>query len=301
MSSADHRGVHYLGFRKIWAWILPGVAGAVLVASLAVPDSDGAAPQITPTHPPRYSHVAVLVLENHEYRSVIGSPGSPYLSGLAHRSALATGYFGVSHPSLPNYLAMTGGSTFGIGNNCASCTVEGKSIFDQLSEAGITWKAYFEPGSRKVNPFLHYEGSLSDGDAANVVPFGRLQNDIKRDSLPRFSWLGLSLCHDGHSCSVGVSDRYLSHLVPSVVRALGPRGVLFITWDEGTSKAGVAARPGGGHVALIAAGGGARAGARSSAPADHYTLLHTIESAFGLPPLRNAANAPTAALQRLLT
>jgi hypothetical protein len=268
---------------------------------MIVPDSDGAAPQITPSHPPHYSHVAVLVLENHEYGSVIGSPSSPYLTGLARRSALATGYFGVSHPSLPNYLAMTGGSTFGVSNDCASCTVEGKSLFDQLSEAGISWKAYFEPASHRVDPFLHYEGSLSDGDAANVVPFRRLRNDIEHDSLPRFSWLGLSLCHDGHSCSAGVSDRYLSHLVPSVLRGLGPRGVLFITWDEGASNAGVSARPGGGHVALIAAGGGARAGARSSGPVNHYSLLHAIERAFGLPPLRNAASAPTSALQRLLS
>ncbi len=268
---------------------------------MVVPDSDGAAPHITPSHPPRFSHVAVLVLENHEYRSVIGSPGSPYLTALARRSALATGYYGISHPSLPNYLAMTGGSTFGVSGDCASCTVEGKSVFDQLSEAGISWKAYFQPASHRVNPFLHYEGNLSDADAAGVVPFRSLWRDISNRSLPRFSWLGLSLCHDGHSCPAGISDNYLSHLVPSVLRALGPRGILFVTWDEGTSKAGASARPGGGHVALIAAGGGARDGARSSGPANHYTLLHTIESSFGLPPLGNAASAPTSPLQRLLS
>ncbi len=290
-----------LGIRKRWVWILAGVAAAVLAVMLAVPQSDGAAPRIHPTHPPRYSHVAVLVLENHGYRSVIGSPSSPYLTGLARRSGLATGYFGVSHPSLPNYLAMTGGSTFGISTDCSSCQVEGKSLFDQLSQAGISWKAYFEPGSHRVNPFLHYEGSLSDGDASGIVPFHRLQTDISRYSLPRFSWLGLSLCHDGHNCTAGVSDRYLSHLVPSVVRALGDHGVLFITWDEGISKAGVSAEPGGGHVALIAAGGGTRSGARSRGPANHYALLHTIESAFGLPTLRNAASAPTSPLQRLLS
>lgn len=272
---------------------------AALFALMVVPDSDGAPPQITPSHPPHYPHVAVMVLENHEYGSVIGNAGFPYITGLARRSALATGYFGVSHPSLPNYLAMTGGSTFGINNDCATCRVEGKSLFDQLSAAGISWKAYFEPASHRVNPFLHYEGSLSDGDAAGVVPFSRLRQDINH-SLPRFSWLGLSLCHDGHNCSAGVSDRYLSHLVPSVLRGLGPRGVLFITWDEGTSKAGVPGSNGGGHVALIAAGGAALPGARSAAPANHYTLLHTIESAFGLPPLRNAASAPTSPLQSLL-
>ena len=179
--------------------------------------------------------------------------------------------------------------------------MEGKSVFDQLSEAGISWKAYFQPPSRRVNPFLHYEGSLSDGDAANVVPFSRLRLDINHHSLPRFSWLGLSLCHDGHSCSAGVSDLYLSRLVPSVLRALGPHGVLFVTWDEGTTPVGAFGGAGGGHVALIAAGGAAEAGARSRAPADHYTLLHTIENAFGLPPLRKAAGAPAWPVQGLLS
>ncbi len=283
--------------RRGWRWILQGTAVAALFALMAVPDSDGAATHITPSHPPRFPHVAVLVLENHEYRSIIGSSSSPYMTGLARRSGLATGYFGVGHPSLPNYLALTGGSTFGIHNDCATCVVEGKSLFDQLSAAGISWKAYFEPASHRVNPFLHYEGS--GRGAAGVVPFSQLGRDVRTHSLPRFSWLGLSLCHDGHNCSAGVSDRYLSRLVPSVLRALGPRGVLFVTWDEGTSKAGRGGIHGGGHVALIAAGGAARAGARSTAPADHYTLLHMIESSFGLPALRNAASAPISPLLSL--
>ena len=236
------------------------------------------------------------MLENHEYRSVIGRPSSPYITGLARRSALATGYFAVSHPSLPNYLAMTGGSTFGIRSDCTSCRVPGMGVFGQLSAAGISWRAYFEPGSNKVNPFRHFRGNR----ASAVVPFRRLARDIHNHSLPRFSWLGLSLCHDGHSCSVRASDRYLSHLLPRVLRALGPHGVLFITWDEGTSKAGAFSHRGGGHVATIATGGAARPGARSAAQANHYTLLHTIESIYGLPPLRNAARVPTAPLQRLL-
>ncbi len=279
------------------SWLLSGIVVAALLAVTVVPDSDGAAPHIAPTHPPRYSHVAVLVLENHDYRSIIDSPSSPYLTGLASRSALATNYFGVGHPSLPNYLAMTGGSTFGLSGDCGSCTVEGSSLFDQLSEAGIPWKAYFEPGSRRVNPFLHYEGEVSDADAAGVVPFTTLWRDIRHRSLPRFSWLGLSLCHDGHSCPPAASDRYLSQLVPAVLRALGRHGILFVTWDEGKMHA----RPGGGHVALIAAGGAARDGARSSGRANHYTLLHTIENAFGLPALGKAAAAPTPPLQRLLS
>src|SRR5947209_2257454 len=60
----------------------------------------------------RPSHVVIVVMENKEYGSVIGNPDAPYVNGLARRYGLATAYFAVSHPSLPNYLALVGGSTF---------------------------------------------------------------------------------------------------------------------------------------------------------------------------------------------
>ena len=267
---------------------------------LVRPDSDRAASdRITPSHPPRFSHVAVLVLENHDFGSAVGKGSSPYISGLAGRAALATRYYAVSHPSLPNYLALTAGSTFGISRDC-HCRVQARSLFDQLSAAGISWRAYFEPGSKRVNPFLHYRGGAGTAGSSRVVGFPRLREDIRAKRLPRFLWVGLNLCHDGHSCSTRTSDHYLSGLVPALLPALGPRGVLFVTWDEGTTRAGAGLTPGGGHVALIAAGGGTRPGARSARPASHYTLLRTIEDAFGLPPLRRAAAASPRPLAPLL-
>src|SRR5579884_375824 len=93
------------------------------------------------THP---AHIALIVMENKSYGSVIGSPAAPFITGLATRYASASAMYAVSHPSLPNYLALTGGSTFGISSDCTGCSVRATSLVDQLQAAGISWKAYME-------------------------------------------------------------------------------------------------------------------------------------------------------------
>jgi hypothetical protein len=272
------------------------IAAALTALVLAVGADRDAAYTIHPSHPPRFSHLALIVLENRGYR-VIGSSQAPYLRSLARRSGLATHYFGIGHPSLPNYLALTMGRTFHLTRDCRSCQEDKPSLFDQLTAAGISWKAYFEgdQGTTRIDPFLHYEQSADGTFNDHLAMLGQLNSDIANRSLPQFSWLGLDLCNDGHSCSIGVTDSELSSLVPPLLHALGPQGALFITWDEGTTTAGVRGK-GGGHIPLIAAGGAARPHARTGGRINHYALLHTIERSFGLPPLHGAAAAPTRGL-----
>ena len=118
-----------------------------------------------PASPPfaRPSRIAVLVLENRSYDEVVGNPAAPYLNGLARRYALATSYYAIGHPSLPNYIALLGGSTFEIRRDCNGCDVEAHSLVGQLDAARLSWKAYFEdltsnrrPGPRDgcVHPAL---------------------------------------------------------------------------------------------------------------------------------------------------
>jgi hypothetical protein len=63
---------------------------------------------------PRVDHVFVVVEENHAYSQIIGSPDAPYWNFLASEGASLTDFHGLTHPSLPNYLALIGGSTFGL-------------------------------------------------------------------------------------------------------------------------------------------------------------------------------------------
>lgn len=159
---------------------------------------------------PRLARVAVLVLENRSYRQVIGSPKAPYLNGLAQRYALATRYYAIGHPSLPNYVALTGGARNGIGTNCKQCDTEEPNLLNQLDAGDIDWRAYFEglpKGDRLTNrtlrynphynPFGYYE-RVSDPKKSrgDIVGFTRLRRDLARRRLPRFSWIAPDVFHD---------------------------------------------------------------------------------------------------------
>ena len=260
------------------------------------------------------THIAIIPMENEEYGSVIGSSSAPYINGLARRYALATRMYAISHPSLPNYLALTGGSTFGISSDCTSCAVHATGIVDQLDRAHVSWKAYMEglphpcftgasadDYAKRHDPFVYYTPVTSKPARCDkVVPLSRLSADERAGALPRFVWITPDLCHDMHDCSVATGDRFLAGFVPSLLRALGPRGLLFITWDEGSSDSGCCRLAAGGHIATIMAGGGARHGARLATPVDHYSVLQTIEDLLRLPRLRGAACACTPSLAPLL-
>jgi hypothetical protein len=258
--------------------------------------------------------VAVIVMENEEYGDVIGTRAAPYLDALANSYSLATGMYAISHPSLPNYLALTGGSTFGVSSDCTGCTVHATSIVDQLERARLSWKAYMEglphpcftgassgAYAKKHDPFAYYTRVTGDRSrCSRIVPLAQLGLDERAQALPRFVWITPNLCHDMHDCSVATGDRFLRGLVPPLLKALGRHGLLFLTWDEGSSDAGCCRLASGGHIATIVAGGDARRGARLATPSDHYSVLQTIEDLLGLPRLRGAACACTPSLQRLL-
>ena len=275
--------------------------------------SSAAAPAGRVTHP-QSAHVAVILMENEEYGGVIGSPAAPFINGLARRYGLAEAMYAVTHPSLPNYLALTGGSAFGIGSDCTSCAVHGSSIVNQLESAHISWKAYMEDLPRpcftgasagdyakKHDPFAYYT-QITNNRAwcSRIVPLDSFFADERSDSLPRFIWITPNLCHDMHDCSVATGDNFLASLVPRLLRSLGHGGLLFLTWDEGSSDAGCCRLASGGHIVTIVAGPGAKRGARMGTPTDHYSVLRTIEEALGLPRLRGAACGCSASLRPLL-
>jgi phosphatidylinositol-3-phosphatase len=250
-------------------------------------------------------HTVLIVLENHEFEEVIGNPKAPFLNELSRSGALASRYHAITHPSLPNYLAILGGSTFGIASNCTECVASGPSLAEQLSRTDISWRAYMEglpypcfAGAqegkyvKRHNPFMYFDAIASvPSRCRNVVPETRLHADLRRRSLPAFAWLSPDLCNDAHSCGIDAADRAMAKLVPRLRRQLGPGGVLIVTFDEGSSSAGCCAVAAGGRVLTILVGPGIPRRTRLDDLYTHYSLLAAIEDRYGLRRIRHARSA----------
>jgi hypothetical protein len=293
----------------------PASLAAALLASLALLAAPAGCGQASPgtvslaspaeVAQPQGSRVIVVMLENAEYGEVIGSASAPYVNSLARRYGLMTQSYAIRHPSLPNYLALTSGSTQGVESDCTDCSVSATNIVDQLERAGITWGAYLEdfPSpcftgaqsgayAKKHNPFAYYADIVgSPKRCRRLKGFGALASDVRANGLPTYTWISPNLCDDGHDCGLATADRFLARTVPALLRELGPQGFLVLQWDEGTSNAGCCGVAKGGHIATIAAGPQVRGGARSASPIDQYGVLGSIEQALGLPALAGAADA----------
>jgi hypothetical protein len=294
--------------RLVWSAALLVVAAAGAV-SIAIARGGGDPASLSPLVPTgraaQRSHVFVLVMENKERSRVIGVPAARYLTGLARTGGQALNSFGVRHPSLPNYIALVSGSTQGITSDCTSCRANAPNLAGQLERAHRTWKAYLEglpqPCARparagryakKHDPFAYDDAIARDPSRCRRrVPLSQLAGDVHSGRLPDFGFIAPDLCDDTHDCPVATGDRFLARLVPGLIPALGPHGFLVITYDEGDSNLACCGDPGGGRIATVVAGPDVRAGAVMRRPLDHYGVLRTIETAFGLPKLGAARSA----------
>jgi len=256
---------------------------------------------------PNFSHVFLIVMENEESTGIMGNSAAAYINALAGGHGLATEYFAVSHPSLPNYLALTAGSTFGIASDCTGCYVNAMNIADQVESSGRSWKAYMEsmpsscyvgdayPYMQKHNPFIYYNDIRTNPArcAEHVVPFTQLSTDLTNGTVPNFAWITPNMCNDMHDCSIATGDAWLAKVVPGILASSAylNGGALLITWDEGESSAGCCGNATGGQVATLVIAPNGIAGLRSTIAETHYSLLRTVEDAWGLSPLGRAASA----------
>jgi len=256
---------------------------------------------------PNFSHVFLIVMENEESTGIMGNNAAAYINALATGHGLATQYFAVSHPSLPNYLALTAGSTFGIASDCTGCYVNATNIADQVESSGRSWKAYLEsmpsscyvgdayPYMQKHNPFIYYNDVRTNPArcAEHVVPFTQLSTDLVNGTVPNLAWITPNMCNDMHDCSIATGDAWLAKVVPGILASSAylNGGALLITWDEGESSAGCCGNATGGQVATLVIAPNGIAGLRSTIAETHYSLLRTIEDAWGLSALGQAASA----------
>jgi phosphatidylinositol-3-phosphatase len=280
-----------------------GTGGSTLPAGTYTPSANAV---------PNFSHVFVILMENHGYSDIVGNTAdAPYLNQLAGQYDLLTQYYAISHPSLPNYLALIGGDTFGTTSDCTDCFVNAPNLVDALETGHKTWRAYMEsmPSPcfvgdsgqyyQKHDPFIYFDDIRSTPSRCqNVVPLDSLQSDLADSAMPDFVWITPNICHDMHDCSIGTGDTWLSQEVPLILasNAWKQNGALFITWDEAedSDTSGCCRYAAGGLVATLVISPLVKAGGRSSTPYDHYSLLRTISAAWGLTPPAHAGDPATA-------
>ena len=257
-------------------------------------------PCVGAAQPATWEHVIWIWFENKPSTSIIGSPDASYITTLAASCALAMDYHGITHPSLPNYLAATSGSTNGVADDGgpAAHPLAGPSLFGQVGAAGKEWRSYEESmpspcalassGTYAVkhNPAAYFTAVRTDC-ARWDVGLDQLTADLGADHLPAFALVTPDLCHDMHSCSVSAGDTWLRRTLPTLlsssIYAHGTTAIL-ITWDEDDSAHG-------NRVPLLVVAPSVAPQTRIGAKLDHYSLLRTTEQMLGLPFLGSAAQA----------
>ncbi|MGA7671329.1 MAG: alkaline phosphatase family protein [Nitrolancea sp.] len=278
---------------------------------------------------PHYQHIFEIVMENHASEQIIGNANAPQINALAQQYGLATESYGVTHPSEPNYVALIGGSYFGIqDDNAYDQTTNGvnhtnnePSLAQQLEGAGLTWKDYqqtmpvagfkgYDYGNglykSKHNPFLNFASMQNDpNELAKMVPDTQLFVDLATNKVPNFSFIVPDQCHDMHGISdctdstglIQMGDTYVGSVVTAIMASQSWKegnNAIVITWDEddfeATNLGCCDANPGGGHIATIVVTNHGPRGLQDPTPYNHYSLLQTEQYAFGLGCLRNTCD-----------
>ncbi len=270
-----------------------------------------ATPTARPSLIPNFSHIFLILMENQNADGVLGNSAAPYINSLAQQYSKAANYFGITHPSLPNYLELLGGSTFGVSSDCTDCFVSATNLVDQLEAAHKSWKAYMEdmPSpcfvgnaggyAQRHNPFIYFDDIRNNAArCANIVPLSDLSSDLAGNQLPDFIWITPNVCHDMHDCGISAGDAWLKGFLPQILNSPSwQSSALFLLWDEGEgTNAGCCQIAHGGNVPMLVISPLSKPGFTSSVNYDHASMLLTIEEAWGLGKLGDAACSCTTAM-----
>ncbi len=269
---------------------------ATPTSSVGIPNTGGGIPN--------FDHIVLIVLENRDYTTAMDNTSMPNLDALASKYVLLSNYYAVSHPSLPNYIALMSGSTQNITSDCTNCFVKQASLADEIQVSGRTWKAYLEsmpspcyvgdanPYAQKHNPLIYFDSIRLDANVCDksIVPLTQLDSDLSTNQLPNFSYIMPNLCNSGHNCSAATADKWMSDLVSRLQAspALGRNSLIAITFDEASSNdtsSCCGLGKGGGKVATVLISPSAKTGFTDTTAYSHYSLLKTFLTAWNLPDL----------------
>jgi hypothetical protein len=166
----------------------------------------------------RIDHLFVIMLENHSQSSVIDDPNASFMTKLAHQFTMASRYYGVTHPSMPNYIASVAGDNFGIqdDNDQNVVNLDRRNLVDQLERHHVRWDAYMETlpkeklarfapddtnplYAKKHNPFVLFDDVKNNpARMKHIRDYDRLGTDLNSGHPPAYVWITPNQCHDMH-------------------------------------------------------------------------------------------------------
>jgi acid phosphatase len=295
------------------------VATICFLIALALSGCGGGSSQISAGTPPpnakvpHIGHVFLLVEENQDYASVIGSSSMPYLNSLAAKYGLATQYYADAHPSIPNYFMLTTGQVVTF-DDTFTATVSDDNLVHELIAAGKTWKSYAQslpavgyaggdayPYLERHNPFSYFSDVRnSSAQLQNLVPFTQLATDLSpAGQLPNFGFIVPDAQHDAHDCPDGTqncandvklsaADSWLQTNIAPLLASLAFQqdGLLVIVFDEGEK---IDITHGGGQVPMILISPKAKTAYQSNAFFEHASTLRLLVEATGAAALPGAS------------
>lgn len=259
----------------------------------------GPSPNTTPTPVGQVSKVVTFIEENHSLSQM--QSGMPNLYSLAQRFSYANAYYGIRHPSLPNYLAIAGGDTFGVADDAApsSHPISSATVFGQALAKGLTAKTYAEGQTSncqlgntgryavKHNPWAYFTPERTACNA-NDVPETSFTADAQNNRLPNVAMVVPDLCNDAHDCSLTTADNWLKPRLAAVLASsdfTSGKLAVVVTADEDDSASGNKVLT----VVLHQSLDGKHKVVSTSL--NHYSLSRMLSKVSGSSGLRNAAAA----------
>lgn len=278
-------------------WLAPTPTPGNPASPVGLPTTRGE-PHLAASFPTPIKHVLTVILENQPRSAVLS--GGPFERYLSKTYASASNYYSVCHPSAPNYLAATSGSSWQCGSDNYN-VYNTSNIGDLMDNASLpAWYGFMENMTTpcltsasgnyaiKHNPFPFYYDIVHGANsrcAKHDLPLTSWNGNVTNGSIPTYAWISPDQNHDGHNTNVSVADTWLKGwMSPLINDSWFNSTVIFVIWDEATGSNPNSGYNGtaGGNTFFAAVSPYAKHGYNSTRNASHYNLLSTTEWLLGL-------------------
>jgi len=265
-------------------------------------------------------HVFLVYMENHGTNDIIGSPNAPYINSLVNDYGYAQNYYALTHPSMPNYWPILGGSDFGFNYNCATKCVDEPNLI--TNNPNLTWAGYQDGGGGYTDPqdrlpFLAFTNLYAQA-GAHLFDIAQLQPDLANPAnVAQFNWIAgdeatnmegpintlPGILHFAlsqlttHQYNVAAGDQFVQDQLSTIMNSdawANSKSAIFLTFDEDYNNISWGIGNEGNHVVMVvipspdAVASGMKGGAFvASDYYNHYSLQRTIELALGLGTVTN--------------